>query len=607
MNAKTIPQMFIQITDKYAAEERPIYLRKVSGSYTGVAYSELRTNVECLAMGLAELGVEAGDRIGIVAENRLEWVMSDMAIAALGAVDVPVFPTLTPFQLQYIYTNCNASIVIVSNAFQLSKLLKIREELDAIEYIIVMQEDAKLPDDKVLSLSDVIERGRRKFDDAERTKRFVETANKVREDDLLTIIYTSGTTGNPKGVMLTHKNLLSNVVAANDVVNLSDKDVFLSYLPMCHAYERIGGYYIAFAYGATTAFAESIDTVRTNLQEIKPTIMTSVPRLFERIKNGVVAKVEKDPPAKQKIFKWALSVGKKYVEGQMKGSIGIFTRTQYALADKLVFSKVRALTGGRLRYFVSGGGALPSDVNEFFRMLGMVILEGYGLTETSPVLTITRPDNNEIGTVGTPLFNVEIKIANDGEILARGPNIMRGYWKDPQATAETIDEQGWLHTGDIGFVNERGNLKITDRKKNIFVSSGGKNIAPVPIENAILQSKFVDQIMLIGEKREFCTALIVPDYELLRSLANAAGVQPGEALGSIINNERIVREIKRDIDLHQRDLAKYERVRKITLLPESFNEDNGMLTPTLKVKRKVVEEKYKELIEKMYEGSESEE
>jgi len=606
MNAKTIPEMFIKITDEYSGQERPIYLQKIKGSYTGVSYSELRTNVECFAMGLSELGVDPGDRIGIVSENRLEWVMSDMAVAALGAVDVPVFPTLTPFQLQYVFNNCQASIVVVSNGFQLSKMLKIREELESLEYIIVMQEDARLPDDKVLSMSDVIERGRRKYDDAERTKRFKEKAHEVREDDLLTIIYTSGTTGNPKGVMLTHKNLISNVIAANEVVKLSDKDVFLSYLPMCHAYERIGGYYIAFAYGSTTAFAESIDTVRTNLQEIRPTIMTSVPRLFERIKNAVVAKVEKDSPTKQKIFNWALGVGKKYVEGQLKGSIGLLTRTQYALADKLVFSKIRALTGGRLRYFVSGGGALPSDVNQFFRMLGMVILEGYGLTETSPVLTITRPDNNEIGTVGTPLFNVEIKIANDGEILARGPNIMRGYWKEPQATAETIDEQGWLHTGDIGFVNERGNLKITDRKKNIFVSSGGKNIAPVPIENAILQSKFVDQIMLIGEKREFCTALIVPDYDLLRSLANTAGIQPSESIDSIVNDDRIIREVKREIDLHQRDLAKYERVRKIVLLSQPFNEENGMMTPTLKIKRKVVEEKYKDIIEKMYVGTENE-
>lgn len=610
MDFKTIPEMFVGVTNKYLQTPRPVYMRKVAGAYQGVSYKELRETVECFAFGLKELGLEEGDRVGIVSENRLEWVIADFSIICSDAVSVPVFPTFTEKQLEYIFNNCAASIVLVSNRFQLSKLLKVHESIESLEYIVVMQDDVPIPEgmeNKVLTMNEVMERGKRKTDEAERRKRFEAMVHEVRPDDLCVLIYTSGTTGNPKGVMLTHKNILSNVTAAREVVLLDDTDVFLSYLPMCHAYERIGGYFIAFGYGATTAFADSIDTVRTNLQEVKPTIMTSVPRLFERIKNGVIANVEKQKPSKQKIFHWALKTGKAWLDGEKKGGAGLFTKVQYALADKLVFSKIRALTGGRLRFFVSGGGALPADVNEFFRMLGMAILEGYGLTESSPVISVTRLDDNEIGTVGKPLSNVEVKIADDGEILARGPNIMRGYWKDPISTAEAIDEQGWLHTGDIGFINENGNLKITDRKKHIFVNSGGKNIAPLPIENAVLRSKFVDQIMLIGESRDYCTALIVPDFELVKSLAHAAGISSSASVHDIVRDERVVREVMRDINLHQRDLAKYERVRKITLLPEAFTIENGMMTPKLSIKRKVVEQNYKEQIEKMYEGSDGEE
>ncbi|MBL7998820.1 MAG: long-chain fatty acid--CoA ligase [Candidatus Kapabacteria bacterium] len=600
---KTVSQLFVDVTNKYASSSRPVYLRKVNGMYEGVSYKDIRERVECFSTGLQALGVQSGERVGIVAENRVEFVISDFGITCIDCVGVAIFPTLVEKQLEYIFNDCGAVCVIVSNKFQLAKVLHIRDAVPTLKHIVVMQDIDTGGDPMVKTMTEVIQLGRGRYEASERMRRFLEVTQAVKEDDLCTIIYTSGTTGHPKGVMLTHKNLLSNVAAARRVVPLDDTDVFLSYLPMCHAYERIAGYYIAFAYGATTAFAESLETVRTNLKEVQPTIMTSVPRLFERIRNGVIANVEKAPPSKKKIFHWAISVGKQLLDEQNNGGAGILTRIQYALADKLVFSKIRELTGGRLRFFVSGGGALPADVNEFFRMLGMNILEGYGLTESSPVLTVTSLNDNEIGTVGKPLFNVEIKLAPDGEILARGPNIMRGYWNNPQATAETIDEQGWLHTGDIGTMTAKGNLKITDRKKNIFVNSGGKNIAPVPIENAALQSKFVEQLLLIGEKRDYCTALVVPNKELVETIAHAAGIDTSKGLLSYIHDNRVVAEVMRNINLHQTALAKYERIRKITLLAEPFTVENDMMTPTLKIKRKVVEKHYHNEIEAMYAGA----
>lgn len=596
---QTIPQMFLQSGATFFADGHPVYMSKRNGTYEGINYADFRDSVECLAAGLIKLGLEPGDRVGIVSENRLEWVMADFAITGCGAVDVPVFPTLTARQLEYTYNNCSASIIIVSNSFQLNKIVSMRSEIPSLEHIIVMNNEGVNTAENIHGFSDVVELGKKSMPQEERAAQFVQKAQAVAPDDLCTIIYTSGTTGNPKGVMLTHRNLCSNINAVNDVVHVGTNDIFLSYLPMCHSYERIGGFYIAFGHGATTAFAESLESVRTNLQEVQPTIMTSVPRLFERIRNGVYANMEKQSPAKQKIFAFALRAGKRMVQEQQKGSVSLATKLMYNVADTLVFSKVRALTGGRLRFFVSGGGALAYDVKEFFTMLGMVILEGYGLTESSPVLTVTRPHDNEIGTVGKPIIGVEIKLADDGEILARGPNIMRGYWKNEEATKQTIDSEGWLHTGDIGTYTSRGNLKITDRKKNLFVSSGGKNIAPQVVENVLLQSKYVDQVLLLGDNKEYCTALVVPDYDLIKPLI---GDSSATSSADRVNASAVTSAIMSDINRVQRDLAKYERVRRIHVLPEPFTVENGMMTPTLKIKRTVVEQKYAQEIAAMYES-----
>jgi len=400
--------------------------------------------------------------------------------------------------------------------------------------------------------------------------------------------------------MLTHKNLASNIQASADVIPFGPSDVLLSFLPLCHSFERMAGYYTAMACGATVAYAESVETVRDNLLGVRPTIVTTVPRLFERIHSRIMKQVESSPPLRQKIFHWAVEVGRQYAKAKKQGRIPAMLALKHALANKLVYSKLKARTGGRMRFFVSGGAALPKPLGEFFEAVVIQIIEGYGLTETSPVLTVNRLDDYKFGTVGRPIPGVEIKIANDGEILARGPNIMKGYYNNPTATAEVIDADGWFHTGDVGMFDAEGHLMITDRKKHLFVSSGGKNIAPQPIENHFLESTWIDQFVLIGDGRMFLTALIVPEFEVLREWARAQGISFSSD-AELVAHPDVRKKFQSEIDTIQKDLPNYERVRRFELLPQPLTVENGEITPTLKVKRKVVEQKYAHLIEKMYE------
>jgi long-chain acyl-CoA synthetase len=362
----------------------------------------------------------------------------------------------------------------------------------------------------------------------------------------------------------------------------------------------MAGYYTAISCGAAVAYAESIETVRDNLLEVHPTIVTTVPRLFERIYGRIMKQVEGMPAVRQQIFHAAVKVGKKYVAARKRGNVSATLELQHALASKLVFSKLQHATGGRIRFFVSGGAALPQDLGEFFEAIGITIIEGYGLTETSPVLTANRLDDYRFGTVGKPLPGVEIKIASDGEILARGPNIMLGYYKNPKATQEAISSDGWFHTGDIGKFDPEGHLRITDRKKHLFVSSGGKNIAPQTIESHFMNSKYIDQFVLIGVGRMYCTALVVPEFETLREFANKEGISFSND-HELVTHESVRRLFQQEIDQLQRDLPNFERVRRFQLLPVPLTVEDGEITPTLKVRRKVVEQKYAHLIEKMYE------
>lgn len=595
----TIPEMFTQVCDRYQGRtDKFPYTERVSGEWKSITHDQLRYNVELLAAGLHELGIRKGDRVGLISENRTEWFVSDFAMVGLGIIDVPVFPTLTPKQLQYIYHDCDAVCVIVSNQLQLNKLRQVWDDLPMLRHIITMN-DIECEDSRVVSMKSIMENAERATTPDHRHSLYLSTMSQINPDDLLTLIYTSGTTGNPKGVMLTHNNLVSNVLSSQTVITLYDTDSLVSYLPLCHIFERMAGFYLAFSVGGSLTIAESIETVAELMRQVRPTMMTSVPRLFERIRLRILSTVEKDKPAKQKIFKWAYSVGEARVDGKGGPALAI----QHALADKLVFSKIRERFGGKLRFFVSGGAALNPEIGRFFQVFGIKIVEGYGLTESSPVISVHRLEDIALGTVGTPIPGVEVKIADDGEILARGPNIMRGYWRNEEETAKTIDAEGWLHTGDIGEFNGHGHLRITDRKKHLLVSSGGKNIAPQPIEALIAQCPFVDQVMLVGDAREYCTALIVLDKEAAKAWAEKNSIDTSQ-WDELVVNPTLRATVEKEINKLQRDLSKFEKVRRFAIIPESFSVENGMLTPTLKVKRKAVLERYADVVDALYEQGE---
>jgi len=595
---KTIPELYRFLTEEYGPKQDGyIIQRKVGKEYKGITYLELKEETDLFAFGLHGLGVKGNDCVALISENRPEWVYSDFAILGLGGIDVPMFPSLTADSIEFILNNSESKGVIVSNKFQLNKIEKVLKNCKYLKFIIILNEDDYNPEIKELyTFKQVQEMGRKLM--SEKPDKFKESMDRTKENDVCTIIYTSGTTGEPKGVVLTHKNILSNVNSALEIFPISRDDIFLSFLPLCHTFERTAGYYTAFAAGCTVYYAESIETVASNLIEVKPTIMTSVPRLFERIYSKIIKNVESQSIKKQKIFYWAIRIGMEYAKLKKEGKVSPTLALKRGLAEKLVYKKLKDKTGGRLRFFVSGGAALARELGEFFEAVGIIIIEGYGLTESSPVIAANRTDDYKFGTVGKPLPGVDVKIASDGEILARGPNIMQGYYKNKRETENTIKD-GWLHTGDIGVFDADGFLMITDRKKHLFKTSTGKYIAPTPIENTFLASKYVDQFILIGDRRMFLSALIVPDFEAVREYADSHKI-PYKNDQDLAKNDEIYKLLENDLGKIQRKLANYERVRKFVLLDRPFSIESGEMTPSMKIKRKIIEEKYNYLIEQMY-------
>lgn len=588
----TLAEVFLAQTAGALKDSPYLYFKTERGKpYSSITYGKFGTMACNLAAAFAAKGIQRGDKIALISESRPEWVATDFASILLGSITIPMFPTLTAKQVESIISHSGAKVIIVSNDLQLGKAVKAAKECGGLELIIVMNKsyqsyDSPIPIitfDELLSLDSKIN--------------IEEEAAKANSDDVVTIIYTSGTTGVPKGVMLTHKNLVSNVQGALAALPpITSHDVFLSFLPLCHSFERIASYFLFYA-GASAAFAESIDTIPDNMMEIKPTIMTGVPRFYERMYGRIMRAREKMPPTKKQLFDWALKIGSECARRLERGHVSTKSLLLRPIADLLVLKKIRARTGGRVRFFVSGGAALSAEIGRAFSAFGLIIIEGYGMTESSPIISVTRTHLIKWGSVGPPIPNIEVMISNDGEIVTRGPHVMKGYYHDPEGTAEAIDSDNWLHTGDIGILDEDGYIKITDRKKHLFVSAGGKNIAPAPIESLLAGSKFIEQIMLIGDKREFNSALIVPDYEALRSSLNDLQTLPNEELAV---NQFVRDELTKEIDLLQKELASYERVRRFALLPEQFSIENGMMTPTLKIKRKEVENRYGELIDSLY-------
>ncbi len=597
---KTIPDIFKYLTETYAeknGKNKPVFKHKIKGKYVDVSYKQFREETENFAFGLAKLGIKRGDKVALISENRVEWAYSDNAILGLGAINVPLYPISTADTVQFILNNSEAKGVIVSTEFQLNKVLKVKSKLKYLKFIVVMNEIKQQKPDHTYMFNEVQELG--KEFKRENENLFNDNLNLAREDDICTIIYTSGTTGEPKGVLLTHKNIISNVNAAHKIFDIGESDVFLSFLPLSHVFERMAGYYTALAGGATVAYAEGIEKVATNMVEIKPTLMTAVPRLFERIYSRIKRNIDKESPKKQKIFQWAIEIGKEYAEAKRyHESVPVLLNVKHKLADKLVFAKIREKTGGRLRFFISGGAALSRELGQFFEAIGILIIEGYGLTESSPVIAANRLNDYKFGTVGKPLPGVEVKIAQDGEILASGPNIMQGYYKNKKETDEVL-KNGWLHTGDIGVFDAEGFLIITDRKKHLFKTSGGKYVAPTPIENMFLASKYIDQFVLIGDRRMFLTALIVPDFEALKEYADSHRIAYKNE-EELVKMKQINELLNKEFGEFQKNLANYERIRKFTLLEKPFTIENGEVTPSLKIRRKVIEERYANLIDDMY-------
>jgi long-chain acyl-CoA synthetase len=530
--------------------------------------------------------------------------VADLAILTARAITVPVYPTLSATQTHFILNDAGASVVVVSDAVQLAKLREVAASLPALHTVIVVVAPETLPESEVggpaiLTMAETMADGRRQLQqDPGLEARYEAQARSVAPSDIATIIYTSGTTGAPKGVVLTHRNLMSNVVATNAVLKVTTDDIALSFLPLSHTFERLAMYLYLFA-GASIVFAESLQTVARDLVRVAPTIMTGAPRVFEKFHHSALDAVATSPPLKRRLFTWAMGVGESISQARLDGRMpSLLTMLQAPLANALVLRKVRALTGGRIRAMVSGSAPLPRTTAEFFHAVGLPIFEGYGLTESAPVITVNPLDAPRLGTVGRPIPGVEIRIAPDGEILARGPNIMRGYYNRPADTAAVL-VGGWLHTGDIGRIDSDGYLSITDRKKDLIVTSGGKNIAPQPIQMRLKSSPLVSDAIIIGDRRKFPAALIVPDFVVVEASLREQGA-PSGTRDQLAARPDVHALFQRLLDQVNLDLAQFEKIKRFALLPSEMTVEGGELTPTLKMRRSVVEERWATVIEQLY-------
>jgi long-chain acyl-CoA synthetase len=591
---QTLNQLFFDAVDRYSSKRAALQY-KAGGAWHDITHQELARRVKQTALGLLELGVRPGDRVAILSGNRPEWAIADYACLTARCMDVPIYPTLPAKQAAYILRDSGAVAVFVADRAQYEKVAETRAEVPALRHVILFDGTDEGPG--VRTLQEVQALGAA----AEgKYGRYQQDALSVPPGEVATLIYTSGTTGDPKGVMLTHGNFVSNVLGALQVLHIGADDSALSLLPLSHSFERMAGHYTMFHAGVTVAYAESLDTVAANMVEVKPTVTLAVPRLYEKIYARVLENALSGSGLKRRIFFWAKRNAEAWAERVLaRRPISAVLGAKKGLADRLVFSKLRARTGGRIRFFVSGAAPLSADIAKFFYAAGMPIIEGYGLTETSPVITVNPYEAPRLGTVGKPIPGVEVKIAADGEILCRGPNVMKGYFNKPDATREVIDGDGWFHTGDIGELDGDGYLRITDRKKDIIVTAGGKNIAPQPIENLVKTNKWLLNAVMLGDKRKFPIMLVVPNPDAVTAWARERNL-PAADYQALLAHPDVAAKIEREVMASLRDLASYETPKKLVLLTDDFTIESGELTPTLKVKRRVVEKKYAQEIEAAY-------
>jgi long-chain acyl-CoA synthetase len=579
--------------------EGPAQQFKQGGAWHTRTWREVGDAVREVALGLIALGRAKGDTVALLSASRPEWVQADFAIFSAGCITVPVYPSYPPDLVAYVIKDSGARTVFVEDAGQLAKVLEARDRIPQLEHIVVMSGyEAPQPPKSVMTWETLRRLGR---DNAEAQKStLAERVTTSSPEDVASIVYTSGTTGPPKGVVQTHGNHIAALAASKMATPVQEGWVHLLFLPLAHSFARLESF-LGVSHGLTTAFAENIDKLRDNLPETRPHFICSVPRVFEKVYAGVLATAQSGSPLKRKIFQWAVAVGRDVSRHQQRGQpVPTGLEIKRRVAHALVFSKLHARLGGRLQWAISGGAPLSRDIAEFFHAAGILLLEGYGLTETCPALTFNRPDRFKFGSVGQALPGVELKIAPDGEILARGANVAtRGYYKQPEATREVFEPDGWFHTGDIGRVDEDGFLFITDRKKDLIVTAGGMNIAPQNIENLLKADPFISQVMVYGDRRPYPVALITINPEELSKFAREHGILTSDA-AAIVKHPKVAERIGRTVEEKNTQLQSYAKIKRFTVLPTDFTLDGGELTPTLKVKRKVVSQKYKDAIEELY-------
>lgn len=621
----TIPSLIRYLVKNIHPDTHPFLSHKVGDAWVDITYAEALEKIDAISAWFLSIGIKKGDRLAIIMDNSPDYILYDQALQQIGGVNTSIYPTLSEAEVEYILNDSGAKTILVGSTFLFRKVTKVADNCPELIRIIACDAAERFKNKSTLKagltgLNAIIEAGRKLLPDY---RREIDAAREaIIPSDLSCLIYTSGTTGTPKGVMLTHYNLVENVRTSLIQIPVVEKtDLFLSFLPLSHVFERTATYHICLYAGCKIAFAQSLELLARNMGEVKPTIMNCVPRLLERIHDKAIKSGTDAGGMKAKIFLWALKVGRQYRLAKEAGkSPGIILSAEYALAEKLVFSKIKEKTGGRLKFMISGGGALPKNIGEFFGDLGIKILEGFGLTETSPVMSVTEYHRQVYGTVGRIIPGIEVGIQNvdtkhiytvqthdtfkedfqsdEGEIIVRGHCVMKGYLNKPQETAAAIDDHGWLHTGDIGRFF-KGNLQITDRLKNMLVNAYGKNIYPTPVENTYLKSPKIEGVFLIGDKREHITAIIIPARETLQetfNLTEAFFEQPEQ----FIEDKEIKDWIARDIKVFSNELAKFERIKNFKVKRKPFSMEDGEITPTMKPKRKVIEKKYADAIEELY-------
>jgi long-chain acyl-CoA synthetase len=599
MEEKTINQVFENRAKKYGT--RIAIEKKLKGKWESASWEDYYKRAAYIGLALYDMGLKKGDRVSLLSENRLEWLYTDMGVLGAGGCIVPIYPTLIDEEVEYIVSHSDSKFMVVENNLQLQKGLYTAKRYPGLQKIIVVDMNGVSANPLIMSFAELLEKGKYLYD--ANPGKFKELADSVTQDDLATIVYTSGTTGVPKGAMITHKNIMAVVMALHKIEPhyAYDTDQTVPFLPLSHVFERVAGHFYGMYVGITASYAESLDTILQDIQEKRPTVVLAVPRVLEKVYQRIISQVQEQSPFKQKVFYWGQKVGNKISTlREQKKKPGLLLKLKYKIAYTIIFKKLQNALGGRVRWMTASGAPTAREIILFFNSAGIMVIEGYGMTECCAPATMSNIADYRIGTVGRPLPGVDIKIAVDGEILIKGDNVFKGYWKMPEETKESFTPDGYFMSGDIGVFDDAGFLMITDRKKDLIITSGGKNVAPQKIENLIKSDPLFTQAIVIGDKRKYLTALVNISQEQAERVAKEKGIE-FTSFNDLLENEKFQKIVEEHIQTCNQKLARYETIKKVGIIRNEFSKETGELTATLKVKRKVVQEKYKPIIDSLYE------